>query len=305
MGDTDQIAVEVDGHRLLLSNLDKVLYPATETTKGEVLHYYAQIAPALLAVLEGRPVTRVRWPHGVGDASFFEKNVPPRAPSWLPRVEVGSTGSRGGGDQVTYPLVCDVATLTYLANLAALELHVPQWQFEAPADDRAQRAAGNPDRLVIDLDPGSPAGLAECAHVALAVREKLSAVGITATVPVTSGSKGMQIYGALDGKRDSDEIRDLVKSIAQTLTGEMPDLVVWKMTKSIRRAKVLLDWSQNAAAKTTIAPYSLRGRERPTVAAPRTWEEIEGSSELEQLDFEEVLDRLETYGDLFAAGLNP
>lgn len=303
MADAQQIAVEVDGRRLMISNLDKVLYPATETTKGEVLHYYAQVAPALLPVLRGRPVTRVRWPHGVGGASFFEKNVPPGAPSWLPRVEVDSTGSRGGGDRVTYPLVPDVAVLTYLANLAALELHVPQWQFEPAGADGPRRAAQNPDRLVIDLDPGSPAGLAECAQVALAVREKLAVTGVTQTVPVTSGSKGMQIYGALDGNRDSNEIRDCVKSIAQTMTAEMPGLVVWKMTKSIRRGKVLLDWSQNTAAKTTIAPYSLRGRERPTVAAPRTWEEIENSAQLEQLDFEEVLDRLETRGDLFAAGL--
>jgi len=299
--DSAQVTVEVEGRRLTLTNLDKVLYPSTETTKGEVLNYYARVSPMFLAVLQGRPVTRVRWPHGVGGASFFEKNVPPGAPSWIPRFTVASSGKREGGDSVTYPLVPDVATLTYLANLAALELHVPQWRGPTQIDGAGARQ--NPDRVVIDLDPGSPAGLPECARVALKVREKLAEGGVQNTTPVTSGSKGMQIYGALDGTRGSDEIRDWVKSIAQSLTGECPDQVVWKMTKSVRNAKVLLDWSQNTAAKTTIAPYSLRGRERPMVAAPRTWEEIEIPEKLAQLDFEQVLNRLEIFGDLFAAGL--
>lgn len=302
MDDATQVIVEVEGRRLTLSNLDKVLYPATETTKGEVLHYYACVAPMLLPVLQGRPVTRVRWPHGVGGKSFFEKNVPPGAPWWIPRFTVASSGTRGGADRVTYPLVPDVATLTYLANLAALELHVPQWRWSTEVDEAG--AAQNPDRVVIDLDPGSPAGLPECARVALKVREKLAEGGVENTAPVTSGSKGMQIYGALDGSRNSDQIRDWIKSLAQELTAKSPDDVVWKMTKSVRTAKVLLDWSQNTAAKTTIAPYSLRGRERPMVAAPRTWEEIEIPEKLAQLDFEEVLHRLETRGDLFAAGLN-
>ena len=296
MADAQQVSVEVDGRRLAISNLDKVLYPATETTKGEVLHYYARVAPALLPVLQGRPVTRVRWPHGVGDMSFFEKNVPRGAPSWLPRMTVGSSGSRGGGDTVTYPFVSDVAALTYLANLAAIELHVPQWRW---VDD----AAAPPDRLVVDLDPGAPAGLAECARLALQVREELASAGMQRAVPVTSGSKGMQVYAALDGSRTSEEIRDWAKQLAQSLTRRNPDLVVWKMTKSIRGGKVLLDWSQNTAAKTTIAPYSLRGRERPMVAAPRTWEEIEDGERLTQLDFEEVLDRLDSEGDLFGPAL--
>ncbi|MBO1766067.1 non-homologous end-joining DNA ligase [Allobranchiibius sp. GilTou38] len=296
MAEAQQVSVEVEGRRLALSNLDKVLYPATETTKGEVLHYYARVAPVLLPILAGRPVTRVRWPHGVGDTSFFEKNVPQGAPSWLPRMTVASSGSRGGGDRVTYPFVEDLAALTYLANLAAIELHVPQWRW-------VEDAAANPDRLVIDLDPGSPAGLAECADLALQVREELVDAGMERAVPVTSGSKGMQVYAALDGSRTSEEIRDWAKDLAQSLTRSNPDLVVWKMTKSIRGGKVLLDWSQNTAAKTTIAPYSLRGRERPMVAAPRSWEEVQEPGRLTQLDFEEVLDRLDSDGDLFGAAL--
>lgn len=297
MADAQHVGVEVDGRRLTLSNLDKVLYPATETTKGEVLHYYAQVAPVLLPVLQGRPVTRVRWPHGVGGASFFEKNLPAGAPSWLPRMTVSSSGSRGGGDQVTYPLVTDLAALTYLANLAALELHIPQWRWE-------HEAPAAPDRLVIDLDPGTPAGLAECAELAMQIREELTHAGMEKSVPVTSGSKGMQVYAALDGAHSSDEIRDWSRELAQTMTRHNPDAVVWKMTRSIRSGKVLLDWSQNVAAKTTIAPYSLRGRERPTVAAPRSWEEVARPDRLAQLDFHDILDRLDSQGDLFeAAGL--
>ncbi|WP_265443340.1 non-homologous end-joining DNA ligase [Flexivirga meconopsidis] len=300
MAESEQITVEVSGRRLKLSNLSKVLYPATETTKGEVLHYYSQVAGPLLAVLAGRPVTRIRWPHGVADLSFFEKNLPPGAPSWLDRVTLPSSGSRGGGDSVTYPLVEDLAALTYLANLAALEFHVPQWRLE-------DGLPGLPDRLVIDLDPGAPAGLDECARLALLVRDRMQEAGMTGCAPVTSGSKGMQVYAALDGGRTSEEVREWAQQLAQQLTREHPDLVVWKMTKSMRPGKVLLDWSQNTAAKTTIAPYSLRGRERPLVAAPRTWDEIErGAQEagwLRQLTFEEVLERLASDGDLFAAQL--
>lgn len=288
--------VQVGPHRLTLSNLDKVLYPATETTKAEVLHYYASVASVLLPGLADRPVTRVRWPHGVGGSSFFEKNLPPGAPSWLPRVSLDSSGSRGGTGVVTYPLVTDLAALTYLANLAAIELHVPQWQL-------VEDQPAGPDRLVIDLDPGAPAALEQCAEVALLVRRELLDMGLTRTIPVTSGSKGMQVYAALASPATSDEIRDIAKEMAQRLTRDHPDLVVWRMTKSIRTGKVLFDWSQNAAAKTTIAPYSLRGRERPMVAAPRDWSEIEQATTLTQLDFDQVLARLEKDGDLLGPAL--
>jgi bifunctional non-homologous end joining protein LigD len=279
--------VEVAGRRLRLTSLDKLLYPATETTKGEVLSYYAQVAEVILPHLQGRPLTRVRYPHGVADQSFFEKNLPSGAPSWLPRVRI---------DDVTYPMVQDLAELTYLVNLNSIELHIPQWT----VDGRGARR--HPDRLVIDLDPGAPAGLRECAQVALMVRERLESLGLD-LYPVTSGSKGMQLYAALPGDLTSDQVRDLAQQLAQELTRKHPELIVWKMTKSLRPGKVFLDWSQNVAAKTTICPYSLRGRETPTVAAPRTWEEVEagaGSGSLEQLMFDDVLERLEDHGDLVA-----
>lgn len=298
---SEQMLVEVDGHRLKVGNLDKVMFPKTDTTKGEVLNYYAQVAAALLPVLAGRPVTRVRWPHGTGDMSFFEKNLPGGVPRWIERITIEGHGSRSARGSVTYPLVNGVADLTYFANLASLELHVPQWR----VGDDGQPTP--PDRLVIDLDPGSPAGLHECAQVALLVREELSAAGLP-TVPVTSGSKGMQLYAPLGGELSSDQASDLAKSLAEKLQQAEPTLVVSRMTKSLRAGKVFLDWSQNVAAKTTIAPYSLRGRDRPTVATPRTWLEVEEGAEdpesLQHLDIDEVLERLATEGDLFAAGMD-
>jgi bifunctional non-homologous end joining protein LigD len=284
---TENAAVLVEGRKLKLTSLDKLLYPSTETTKGEVLNYYAQVAPVLLPHLAGRPLTRVRWPHGTGDQSFFEKNLPSGAPTWLPRVKL---------DDVTYPMVEDLAHLTYLVNLNSIELHIPQWTVDA--DGQRQR----PDRLVIDLDPGAPAGLKECATVALMVRERLGALGLD-LFPVTSGSKGMQLYAGLPGDLTSDQVRDLAQQLAQELTKKQPELIVWKMTKSLRPGKVFLDWSQNVAAKTTICPYSLRGKETPTVAAPRTWDEVEAGARgevFDQLMFDEVLERLDDHGDLVA-----
>jgi len=302
-GRSDVVTAIVDGRRLQLSNLDKVMYPATETTKGEVLNYYARVARFLLPLLAERPVTRIRWPHGTSGPSFFEKNLPSGAPSWLHSVVVPTSGSRSqsGNDTIHYPVVRDTADLTYLVNLASLELHVPQWRFDADSRPR------NPDRLVIDLDPGTPAGLRECAQLALLVRERLAGIGLR-TAPVTSGSKGMQLYAALPGEQSSDEIRDIAREIAQDLTKVRPELVVWKMTKSLRPGRVLLDWSQNVAAKTTITPYSLRGKEAPFVAAPRTWAEVERAADkrdtFRQLDMDDVLARIASDGDVFAAALN-
>ena len=280
--------VEVGGRTMRLTSLDKVMYPATETTKGEILSYYARAGETVLAHLAGRPVTRVRWPHGTGGESFFEKNLPSGAPSWLPRVRV---------HDVTYPLVEDLAQLTYLVNLNSIELHVPQWR----VDDEGTPL--NPDRLVIDLDPGKPAGLHECSRVALLLRERLGGLGLEMH-PVTSGSKGMQLYARLGGDLTSDQVRDLTQQLAQEMTRKHPDLVLWKMTKTLRPGKVFLDWSQNVAAKTTVCPYSMRGRDDPWVAAPRTWDEVEAGAEdpdaLEQLDIEQVLDRLDEHGDLLA-----
>jgi bifunctional non-homologous end joining protein LigD len=299
MTESPDVHVEVDGRTLKLSNLDKVMYPATGTTKGEVLNYYARIAPVLLPHLADRAVTRIRWPHGTADMQFFEKNLPSGAPSWLRSVTVPSTGSRGGGDRIVFPVVEGLADLTYFANLASLELHVHQWTVGRNGRPK------NPNRMVIDLDPGAPAGLRECCQVALLVRDKLADRGLSAA-PVTSGSKGLHMYAALPGRLNADEVRDRAQKIAQELTHEHPALVLWKMTKSLRPGKVFLDWSQNTGAKTTISPYSLRGKDRPYVAAPRTWEEVEEGAEegLKQLQLDEVLARVDRDGDIFGALLD-
>ena len=195
MSPDGEVRVDVGGRTLRLRRLDKVLYPETGTTKGEVLDYYARVSPLLLPHLARRPVTRKRWPDGVSGPSFFEKNLPRGTPDWVSSVTLPTPGSSSGHDDASYPLVLDLATLVWLANLAALELHVPQWQVGP------RGAVKGPDRLVIDLDPGPPAGLAECAAVALMVRERLVADGLS-PVPVTSGSKGMQLYAPLDGRSD-------------------------------------------------------------------------------------------------------
>ena len=277
--------VDVGGRTMKLSSLSKIMYPSTETTKGEVLSYYVSMAPILLPHIASRPVTRVRWPHGVADQSFFEKNLPSGAPTWLPRVKI---------DDVTYPMVDEISQLVYLINLNSLEVHVPQWT----VTEEGERE--NPNRLVIDLDPGHPAGLKECAQVALVLRERLETLGLE-LYPVTSGSKGMQLYASLGGDLTSDQVRDLAQQLAQEMTKKHPDLVLWKMTKSLRPGKIFLDWSQNVAAKTTISPYSMRGRELPCVAAPRTWDEVEAGAagkKFEQVMFDDMLERLETHGDL-------
>jgi bifunctional non-homologous end joining protein LigD len=295
-----ELQVDVDGRTLTISNLDKVLYPRTGTTKGEVLHYYAQVAPVLLPHLADRAVTRIRWPHGVEGASFFEKNVPGGTPSWVRTVEVPTTGSRSGkGDgTIRFPVCDDLATLTWLANLAALELHVHQWTVEPDGTPR------HPDRLVIDLDPGEPAGLHECARVALMVREALAERDLGCT-PVTSGSKGLHLYAHVDGTLDSDGTTALAREVAEALQKEHPDLVTAAMTKAKRPGKVFLDWSQNSGSKTTVSPYSLRGRERPTAATPLTWDEVETGAQdelaLGQFSMDEALARVAALGDLFDA----
>ena len=299
MAERDKVTVVAGSRKLAVSSLDKVMYPDTETTKGEVLHYYARIADVLLPHLAGRPVTRIRFPHGVKGLNFFEKNLPSGAPSWLPRVIV--THGDGGSDSLTYPLVTGVDGLIYLANLNSLELHVAQWR--VTTDGTAQP----PDRLVIDLDPGPGTGLTECSIVALEIKARMTAIGLR-PVPVTSGSKGMQVYAAVPGAHSSDELSAVAQQWARELTAAMPELVVWRMAKSVRSGKVFIDWSQNNAAKTTISPYSLRGRDAPWVATPRTWDEVEAGATragtLSQATMTEVLDRVARQGDL-AASLLP
>lgn len=290
---------EIEGRTLRISNLDKVLYPATGTTKGEVLNYYVQVAPVLLPHLADRAVTRIRWPHGVQGESFFEKNVPAGAPSWLRTARVPTTGSRGRsrhGDELVFPIIDGVASLAYLVNLASLELHVHQWTVNAEGETRP------PNRLVVDLDPGEPAGLPECCETALLVKERLAERDLVGQ-PVTSGSKGLHLYAALPGELDSEEVTALAKEIAEELQAEHPGLVTATMTKARRTGKVFLDWSQNAGSKTTVSPYSLRGREKPWVATPLTWAEVEAGVGdplgLEQFGFEEVLERVGASGDLY------
>ncbi|MFB8191242.1 non-homologous end-joining DNA ligase [Microbacterium sp. NPDC055988] len=275
--------VQVDGRRLRVTNLDKVVYPETGTTKGEIIAYYSAIAPLLLPLLDRRPVTRKRWVEGVGTAdapadAFFTKQLEPGAPDWIPRQAIQhSDGPK------EYPLVEDVPTLVWLAQVAAIELHVPQWRFTADG------LPGRPDRLVLDLDPGPGVGLAQCAEIARFARVILADMGLD-PFPVTSGSKGIHLYAALPGEQTSDEISAVVKELARLIENDHPDLATSVMSKAVRGGKVFLDWSQNNGKKTTISPYSLRGRARPWVAAPRTWEELDDPS-LGQLDIDQVLAR--------------
>jgi len=257
-----------------------------------VLAYYAAVAPALLGQLADRPATRKLWPDGVEGQSFFEKNLPNGTPEWIRRVVLPVPGSTKDRETITFPVLDGVPALIWAANLAAIELHVPQWRVGP------RGGVHGPDRLVVDLDPGAPAGLAECAEVAHAVRERLADDGLEA-LPVTSGGKGMQLYAAISGGQDAMTVHAYAKAIAEELERSMPKLVVSRMTKAIRPGKVLFDWSQNHPAKTTISPYSLRGRELPTAAAPRTWEELEAGG-LKQLTHDEVAERLAADGDLAA-----
>src|ERR1700704_1902387 len=270
--------------RVKLTNPDKVLYPATGTTKAEVFDYYINIADVMIPHIAGRAATRKRWPNGVDQPSFFEKQLASSAPDWLNRASITH---RSG--TTTYPIIDTVEALAWIAQQAALEVHVPQWRFvgEQP---------GPATRLVFDLDPGEGVTMKQMCEVAQAVRELMADIGLT-TYPLTSGSKGLHLYAPLEEPVSSRGAVVVAKRVAQQLEQAMPKLVTSTMTKSLRAGKVFLDWSQNNGSKTTIAPYSLRGREHPTVAAPRTWDEI-ADPKLRHLRFDEVLKRVEKDGDL-------
>jgi bifunctional non-homologous end joining protein LigD len=289
----EEQVVDVGGRRVRLTHLDRVIYPATGTTKAEVIDYYVRVAPVLLEQLRDRPVSRVRFPRGVGQASFVEKNVPAGAPAWVRRLTLNAEPDDEGSTRVEFPFLDDVAGLVWSANLSALELHTPQWSVGPRGGYRGV------DRLVVDLDPGEGAGLAECAAVAHLVAERLGDDDLE-TVPVTSGSKGMQLYAPWPARlaRAHGSTRDYAKQLAEQLARDHRRLVVSDMKKVLRRGKVLVDWSQNHLAKTTVTPYSMRGRERPRVAAPRSWDEI--GDGLAQLSPVEVLDRVDELGDLMA-----
>lgn len=277
---------EVEGRRLPLSNLEKVLYPATGFTKGELLHYYATTADALLPHLHDRPISFLRFPDGPDGQHFFAKNVPPGAPEWVKTAEVPR--SAGVSRQV---LVQDLASLMWAANLVT-EFHTPQWRADAPAQA---------DRLVLDLDPGAPADVVQCCEVALWLRERLAGDGLDAFAK-TSGSKGLHLLVPLV-LVPSEEAGAYAKKLAREAEAELAGLVVHRMTRSLRPGKVFVDHSQNSAAKTTAAPYTLRARAEPTVSAPVTWEEVEACrdrGDARELVFlaEDIAPRLQRYGDL-------
>jgi bifunctional non-homologous end joining protein LigD len=287
------VAVEVEGRVLKLSNLDKVLYPETGLTKGEVIAYYTGVAPVLLPHLAGRPLTVKRYPNGVEGMFFFEKNASRGKPDWVRTARLPAPGSTKNRDENDYIVVEELATLVWLANLAALELHTPQWKVGP------RHGVHGADQLVLDLDPGPPATVVECAQVALALRELLVADGLE-PVAKTSGSKGMQVYAAV-ADTPAERTSAYAHELARRLERERPELVVSRMTKSLRPGKVLVDWSQNNAAKTTVSVYSLRARPTATVSTPVTWDEVEATAAGSPLSFTQadVLERVAD-GDLFA-----
>ncbi|MFE9676421.1 non-homologous end-joining DNA ligase [Streptomyces sp. NPDC006259] len=281
---------EVEGRRLALSNLEKVLYPATGFTKGEVLHYYATVAGALLPHLRDRPLSFLRYPDGPGGQLFFAKNVPPGTPDWVATAEVPR--AEGPARMV---LVQDLPSLMWAANLVT-EFHTPQWVIQDP--DQA-------DRIVFDLDPGAPATVVECCEVALWLRERLMADGIEAYAK-TSGSKGLHLLASVRGS-SSERVSEYAKRLAMEAERTMPRLALHRMTRSLRPGKVFVDWSQNAARKTTATPYTLRARTEPTVSAPVTWEEVEACGAPRELVFgaEAVAGRVRERGDLLAGLYEP
>ncbi|MGW0083541.1 non-homologous end-joining DNA ligase [Streptomyces sp. NPDC003393] len=276
---------EVEGRRLALSNLEKVLYPATGFTKAEVLHYYATIAEVLLPHLRDRPLSFLRYPDGPDGQVFFVKNVPPGTPEWVTTAEVPR--SEGPARMV---LVQDLASLMWAANLVT-EFHTPQWLIEDP---------GEADRLVFDLDPGPPATVVDCCRVALWLRERLAADGVEAYAK-TSGSKGLHLLAAVRGS-SSERTSEYAKALAVEAEKAMPRLVLHRMTRSLRPGKVFVDWSQNAARKTTAAPYTVRARAEPTVSAPVSWEEVAECRGARALTFlaSDVVGRVQRHGDLLA-----
>lgn len=278
---------EVGGHRLALSNLEKVLYPATGFTKGEAIHYYAGIADAVLPHLHRRAVSFLRFPDGVEAEAFFAKNVPPGTPDWVTTCEVG----RSGDKREVQVVIEDLATLVWAANLAALELHTHQWRTDA------ERQA---DRLVLDLDPGEGAGILDCREVAVWLRDRLAEDGLTA-LPKTSGSKGLHLLASVR-PTPSDRVSAYAKRLAQEAEAALPELALHRMARKLRAGKVFVDHSQNSWAKTTATPYTLRAKERPTVSAPVTWDELAAAGSPDDLVFlaQDMPERIEQHGDLLA-----
>jgi bifunctional non-homologous end joining protein LigD len=285
--------VEVEGKRLKLTNLDKVLYPKAGFTKGQVIDYYLRVAKTVLPHLRDRPLTLKRYPNGVDAPFFYEKNCPAHRPDWVRTAGVWSEGNRR---TMQFCLVGDVATLVWAANLADLELHVPL--------ARAQ-SFDQPDQVVFDLDPGTPADLVQCCEVGLMVKALFDGLGLRSFAK-TSGSKGLQIYLPLNVPGVSyDDTKPFARAVAEVLERQRPELIVSNMKKSLRTGKVLVDWSQNDRQKTTVCVYSLRARERPTVSMPVTWAEVEACARSKDpgplvFEAEAALARIAARGDLFA-----
>jgi bifunctional non-homologous end joining protein LigD len=295
MAESAKVTVDVEGRHLTLSNLHKVLYPDAGFAKAEVIDYYTRIAPVLLPHLADRPLTVKRYPNGVDGMFFYEKNATRGTPDWVRTRTLPVPGSTKNRETIDYVVVEALPDLVWLANLAALELHVPQW--------RIPRRARNPrtDLIVFDLDPGPPATIVECSEVAVLLRDLLLADGF-APFAKTSGSKGMQLTAPIECD-DPDLPSSYARLLAQRLEKDRPDLIVSRMAKDLRPGKVLVDWSQNNPAKTTVAPYSLRARPQPTVSTPLTWDEVEIGGLL-TFTAAEVLDRVTELGDLFAGVLD-
>jgi bifunctional non-homologous end joining protein LigD len=282
-------SVDVGGRQISLSNLDKVLYPEAGFTKAEVIDYYHRIAPVMVPHLAGRALTLRRWPNGVDASGFFEKRCPKHRPDWLPTAP--GPGDRNG--TIDYCEFDEPAALVWAANMAALELHAPM----ARAEDLER-----PRAVVFDLDPGAPAAIRECASIAVDIREVLGSVGLEAWAK-TSGSKGLQLYVPVSGPCSHEQAGSFALAVAHVVEKQRPKDVVTVMTKSERRRKVFIDWSQNSRHKTTVAVYSLRARSQPTVSTPVTWDEVETAADGDDpLVFEagDVLARVDDRGDLFA-----
>lgn len=299
-----RLVVEIGGHQLTLSNLDKVLYPSAGFTKGDVIAYYLAMAPVLLPHLQDRPLTLRRFPDGVDAESFYEKHRPRGTPSWIRTARLPRSPTSREKTKVEYLVLNDAASLAWTANLASLELHVPQWRIDAKG------RPCTPDLMVFDLDPGQPATIAECAEVALLLSDVLAEEHGWEAYPKTSGKKGMQLYvplprGARRGRWEQDLTRDRAQDIARRLASAHPELIVTNMRKDLRKGRVLIDWSQNHITKTTVAPYSLRAWVEPTVSTPLTWDEVHRLSDGDtgfsaSLLPDEVIRRVEQHGDLFA-----
>ncbi len=275
-----------------MTNLDKVLYPGSGFSKGEVVDYYARIAPVLLPHLSGRPLTVVRYPDGVEGKHFYEKNCPSHRPDWVRTAPIHS-GERAG--TIDYCVADSLPTLVWLAQLAALELH-PSLSLVGALD--------RPTVLAFDLDPGAPATIVECCRVALLVRELFGRFGVECFAK-SSGSKGMQVYVPLNRELGYETTKPYARAVAQALEAAEPELVVSRMTRKLRAGKVFIDWSQNSRSKTTVAAYSLRAREAPTVSTPLLWDEVDaalaaGDPDLLRFEAAEVLNRVEQHGDPFA-----